>query len=95
MSDLVRVNGYANFCKTAGTKGKRMTELIDYAYPLMMAERALKKAHDYLLEEDYILAMDQLEMAIVEVRIARNSVLHIKEKSDALYQQTQTIQERV
>jgi hypothetical protein len=68
-----------------------MSELIDYAYPLMMAERALKKAHDYLLEEDYILAMDQLEKAIVEVRIARNSVLHIKEKSDALHQQTQTI----
>ena len=68
-----------------------MSELIDYAYPLMMAERALKKAHDYLLEEDYILAMDQLEMAIVEVRIARNSVLHIKEKSDALHQQIQTL----
>lgn len=68
-----------------------MSELIDYAYPLMMAERALKKAHDYLLEGDYILAMDQLEKAIVEVRIARNSVIHIKEKSDALHQQTQTV----
>lgn len=68
-----------------------MTELIDYAYPLMMAERALKKAHDYLLEEDYILAMDQFEKAIVEVRIARNSVIHIKEKSSALYKQTQTV----
>jgi len=68
-----------------------MAELIDYAYPLMMAERALKKAHDYLLEEDYILALDQLESAVVEIRIARNSVLHIKEKSDALYQQNQTL----
>jgi hypothetical protein len=68
-----------------------MSELIDYAYPLMMAEQALKKAHDYLLEEDYILAMDQLEKAVVEVRIARNSVIHIKEKSDALHKQTQTI----
>jgi len=57
----------------------------------MMAERALKRAHDYLLEEDYILAMDQLEKAVVEVRIARNSVIHIKEKSDALHKQTQTI----
>jgi len=66
-------------------------ELIDYAYPLMMAERALKKAHDFLLEEDYILAMDQLEKAIVEVRIARNSVLHIKETSNAIREQTETI----
>jgi len=72
-------------------QGKQMTEIIDYVYPLMMAERALKKAHDYLLQEDYILAMDQLEKAIVEVRIARNSVLHIKEKSDALHQQNQTL----
>jgi hypothetical protein len=68
-----------------------MSEVIDYAYPLMMAERALKKAHDYLLEEDYILAMDQLEKAVVEVRIARNSVIHIKEKSDALHKQIQTV----
>ena len=66
-------------------------ELIDYAYPLMMAERELKKAHDFLLEEDYILAMDQLEKAIVEVRIARNSVLHIKETSNAIREQTETI----
>ena len=68
-----------------------MAELIDYAYPLMMAERALKKAHDFLLEEDYILAMDQLEKAIVEVRIARNSVLHIKETSDSIRKQTETV----
>jgi len=66
-------------------------ELIDYAYPLMMAERALKKAHDFLLEEDYILAMDQLEKAIVEVRIARNSVLYIKETSNAIRKQTETV----
>ena len=66
-------------------------ELIDYAYPLMMAEKALKKAHDFLLEEDYILAMDQLEKAIVEVRIARNSVLYIKETSNAIRKQTETI----
>jgi len=68
-----------------------LTGIIDYAYPLMMAERALKKAHDYLLEEDYILAMDQLEEAIVEIRIAKISVLHIKEKSNALHKQTQTL----
>ena len=66
-------------------------ELIDYAYPLMMAEKALKKAHDFLLEEDYILAMDQLDKAIVEVRIARNSVLYIKETSNAIRKQTETI----
>jgi len=56
-----------------------MNELIDYAHPLMMAERALKKAHDYLLDCDYDLAMDQLKLAIVEARRASIATLHIKE----------------
>jgi hypothetical protein len=59
-----------------------MNELIDYAHPLMMAERALKKAHDYLLETDYDLAMDQLKLAIVETRKASMATLHIKENSN-------------
>jgi hypothetical protein len=52
----------------------------------MMAERALKKAHDYLLDCDYDLAMDQLKLAIVEVRKASMATLHIKEQQDALRQ---------
>lgn len=59
-----------------------MNELIDYAHPLMMSERALKKAHDYLLDCDYDLAMDQLKLAIVEARRASMATLHIKEKSN-------------
>jgi len=63
-----------------------MNELIDYAHPLMMAERALKKAHDYLLDCDYDLAMDQLKLAIVEARKASMATLHIKEQQDAVRQ---------
>jgi hypothetical protein len=61
-----------------------MNELIDYAHPLMMAERALKKAYDYLLDCDYDLAMDQLKLAIVEARKASMATLHIKEQQDAI-----------
>jgi hypothetical protein len=61
-----------------------MSDLIDYAHPLMMAERALKKAHDYLLEGDYELALDQLKLAIVETRAASAATLHMQEKSNAL-----------
>jgi hypothetical protein len=61
-----------------------MSDLIDYARPLMMAERALKKAHDYLLEGDYVLALDQLKLAIVETRAASAATIHLQEKSDAL-----------
>jgi len=63
-----------------------MNKLIDYAHPLMMAERALKKAHDYLLDCDYDLAMDQLKLAIVETRRASTATLHIKEQQNAVCQ---------
>ena len=61
-----------------------MRDLIDYAHPLMMAERALKKAHDYLLNRDYELALDQLKLAIIETRAASAATLHMQEKSDAV-----------
>jgi len=59
-----------------------MNTLIDYAHPLMMAERALKKAHDYLLDRDYELALDQLKLAIIETRAASVATLHMQEKSN-------------
>jgi type I site-specific restriction endonuclease len=65
--------------------------LIDYAHPMMMCEKAMKKAHDYLLEGDYVLAMDQLTLAMVEAKMALNSVRHMLEQQDALRQQTQTV----
>ena len=61
-----------------------MRDLIDYAHPMMMAERALKKAHDYLLGSDYELALDQLKLAIIETRAASAATLHMQEKSDAV-----------
>jgi hypothetical protein len=59
-----------------------MSTLIDYAHPMMMAERALKKAHDYLLDRDYELALDQLKLAIIETRAASMATLHMQEKSN-------------
>ena len=65
-----------------------MNELIDYADPLMRVEKALKKAHDYLLDRNFVLALDQVDLAIVEARRTRVSVLHIMEKENALREQT-------
>jgi hypothetical protein len=70
-------------------------QVIDYAHPMMMVEKAMKKAHDYLLDEDYILALDQINLAIVEARLARVSIIHIMEKQNALREQIQTVQERI
>ena len=68
-----------------------MTDLIDYAAPMMATETAIKKAHDYLLEGDFVLAMDQLTLAMVEVKMTRNAVQHMKEQQDALRQQTSSV----
>lgn len=68
-----------------------MNEFIDYADPLMRVEKALKKAHDYLLDRNFVLALDQVDLAIVEARRTRVSVLHIMEKENALREQTPPI----
>lgn len=58
--------------------------LIDYAYPMMMAERKLKEAHDALLEHKYDVGIDRLLECIVEAKIAMNSVRHMKERRNGL-----------
>ena len=49
-------------------------ELIDYAYPMMMAERKLKEAHNVLLENDYDAGITHLIAALAEIRLAIQSV---------------------
>ena len=44
-------------------------EIIDYAYPCMMAERGLKKAHDALLDNDYDAAIEHNLAAIIEAKM--------------------------
>lgn len=56
-------------------------ELIDYAYPMMMAERKLKDAHAELLNRNFDGGIEKLLEAIVEVRLAANAVRHMKESS--------------
>jgi len=65
--------------------------LIDYAYPMMNVEIAMKKAHQHLLNEDYVLAMDQLTLAMAEAKIARNSVQYMMEQRNALYKKPETV----
>ena len=39
-------------------------DIVDYAYPTMMAEKALKALHDAALEKDWYVARDHALMAI-------------------------------
>jgi hypothetical protein len=66
-------------------------EIIDYAYPCMMAERGLKKAHDALLDNDYDAAIEHTLAAITEAKMMYNSIKIMQEKSNALRDQTSSV----
>ena len=69
--------------------------VIDYAYPMMMTEKALKEAHNHLLNKEYDKAIEQMFTALTEAKMTLNSIKHMKEQSDALREQTKAVQERV
>lgn len=56
--------------------------IIDYAYPMMMAERALRNAHNALLDRDTDVALGELIQTIVEVKMAINCI-KLMEENDA------------
>tara|TARA_R110000868_G_scaffold237_1_gene2195 strand:- start:2736 stop:2918 length:183 start_codon:yes stop_codon:yes gene_type:complete len=58
--------------------------MIDYAYPCMMAENALKKAHLAMLENDYDVAIGEALNALTETRLMINSIKDMKERQDAV-----------
>lgn len=69
--------------------------VIDYAYPMMMAEKALKEAHNHLLDKEYDKAIEQMLTALTETKMTLNAIKHMKEQSDALCEQAKAVQERV
>jgi hypothetical protein len=61
-------------------------QVIDYSYPCMMAERALRDLHAAMLCNDHEEAMEHALTAMTEVKMAYNSIVLMKEKRDALHQ---------
>ena len=59
-----------------------MEELIDYAYPCMMAERALHEVHKSMLKGDFDTALEQATVALVETRIMANSIRGMRENAE-------------
>lgn len=58
------------------------TEVIDYAMPCMMAEKALKAVHDAVLDGRLDLAMEHALAATAESRLLFHSLKFMKEKQD-------------
>jgi hypothetical protein len=60
---------------------EKVTEIVDYAYPCMMAEKALRDAHNAVLERDLDEAIEQTIEALVQTRMMLVSLKHMKEKA--------------
>ena len=56
--------------------------MVDYAYPCMMAERALHEVHKSMLKGDYATALEQANVALVETRIMANSIKDMRENAE-------------
>tara|TARA_R110000824_G_scaffold125257_1_gene284253 strand:+ start:645 stop:842 length:198 start_codon:yes stop_codon:yes gene_type:complete len=58
-------------------KGKLM---LDYAYPCMMAEKALKNAHESMLNRDFDAAMESALIAVAESKLMMHAINDMKDR---------------
>ena len=65
--------------------------MIDYAYPAICAERAMKELHEAMLKHDYARAMKAGMDAMVEIRMTMNAINHMKDQQNALRKQTASV----
>ena len=54
--------------------------MIDYAYPCMMAEKALKELHDAMLHRDFARAREAALLAMVETKLTLNAINEMESK---------------
>jgi len=57
-------------------------DIIDYAKPCMDAEKALKDAHDAVLDRKFDEAMTKTMDALVSVRLMYGALRHMKEQNE-------------
>lgn len=62
---------------------KMQEALVDYAYPCMMAERALKDLHDAMLRKKYDEALEHGLRALTEVKLTINAIKHMQEDEES------------
>lgn len=55
--------------------------MVDYAYPCMMAEKALKNLHNAMLENNYDAALEAGLEALTDVRLTIQAIKDMQEKA--------------
>jgi hypothetical protein len=57
--------------------------IVDYAYSILMAEKAIKRVHAAMLNKDHDEALEAALDALVEMRLTYNAIKHDREIEDA------------
>lgn len=70
------------FCPVITSCANNLHIMIDYAYPTMMAEKALKDLHNAMLDKKYDEAIEQGMEAIVACSTAISSIKHMKAREE-------------
>lgn len=53
--------------------------LVDYAYPMMMAQSRIKSAHDAVLHKDFDAAVEDAMTAMAELKLMLNALKEMRE----------------
>lgn len=53
--------------------------LVDYAYPMMMAQSRIKSAHDAVLNKDFPAAIEDTMTAMAELKLMLNALKEMQE----------------
>jgi hypothetical protein len=72
-----------------------MTEIIDYAMPMMNIEKFLKDTHNYLLDGKMEQAQEKCLLLATEAKILSNTLVLMKEKQNAIREQTPALREGI
>lgn len=73
-----------HYLRTLQGKTMKQGAYIDYAYPMMMAEKALKEAHIHMLGNDHDKAIEKILVTMTEAKMTLNSIKLMKENNHAL-----------
>lgn len=65
--------------------------IVDYAYPAMMAEHAMKNLHSMALKQNYDRAIEAGVEALAEMSMTISALKQMKEKQNALRKQAETV----
>jgi hypothetical protein len=77
--------------KTLYPEELKMADIVDYALPMMTVKKWLNEVHAAVLNNDLEAALNHAFVAVAECRLLAVTLKDMKERDDALRQQTKTV----